>query len=131
MYFDLLTLKEGIDEDDEISCTPALAPSRLAQNVPDYQLALDIEILQEHATSVAVSEANSVTKSDCSDVENNHMDVNSGHESEKLEEELKESVESSALVDPSLSTSFLNVLYDVELNESKPVEIKVGSQIFH
>lgn len=102
----LCTQEDNEDDDDEISCTPALAPSRIAQNVPAYQPSLPID----NAECMAASG----TTSDCNEDEDNLMD-------ERLS---KEPVVSTFTVDPALSKSFLNFLYDVEDEERQAAEVQ-------
>lgn len=125
-----LFLKEGNDEDDEISCTPALAPSRLAQNIPACQ---PVDLISEEMESkdfvdgvLVDSEVYNTAKSDHKLEEDNPVDAHSGNESE---EESRKSVGATAVVDPLLSRSFLNFLYDAECEESQPAEIKVCLKI--
>ena len=99
--------EDNEDDDDEISCTPALAPSRIAQNVPAYQPSLPIDNTECMAASG--------TTSDCNEDEDNLMD-------ERLS---KEPVVSTFTVDPALSKSFLNFLYDVEDEERQAAEVQV------
>ena len=124
-----LLLKEGNAEDDEISCTPALAPSRLAQNIPACQ---PVDLISEEMESkdfvdgaLVDSEVYNTAKSD-HNLEDNPMDAHSGNESE---ENSRKSVGATAIVDPLLSRSFLNFLYDAECEESQPAEIKVCLKI--
>ena len=120
----MYTLKEEVDEEDEISCTPALAPSRLAQNIPSNQLPPGKETLQEHPTTFAsTSETINMIGLDCSTVEGKHMCANSGNNAAIMKEYF-------ASVDPSLSRSFLNVLYAGENNDSNPCQPKVSSQFY-
>ena len=123
-------LKEGSDEDDEISCTPALAPSRLAQNIPACQ---PVDLISEEMESKDFvdgehvdSEVDIASKSGHKSEEDKLMDVHSGNESE---EESRESVGVTAVVDPLLSRSFLNFLYDVACEEGQPAEVKVCLKI--
>lgn len=120
----MYTLKEEVDEEDEISCTPALAPSGLAQNIPSNQLLPGKETLQEHPTTFAsTSETINMIGLDCSTVEGKHMCANSGNNAVIMKEYF-------ASVDPSLSRSFLNVLYAGENNDSNPCQPKVSSQFY-
>ena len=127
-----LSLEEPDDEDDEISCTPALAPSRLAQNIPDYQPGNPVNkgVKQGQFEDDIDSKVDSATKSDCKVGEDNLMDVHGGNESDKDKEGTKESMEYTSVVDPLLSRSFLSSLYDDEVEEIQPAEIKVSQHIF-
>ena len=123
-------LKEGNDEDDEISCTPALAPSRLAQNIPACQ---PVDVISEEMESkdfvdgvLVDSEVDNTATSGHKMEEDNLMGIHSGNESE---EESRKSVGVTSVVDPLLSKSFLNFLYDVEFEESQPAEMKVCLKI--
>ena len=122
-------LKEGNDEDDEISCTPALAPSRLAQNIPACK---PVDLISEEMESkdfvdgvLVDSEVDNTATSGRKVEEDNLMHIHSGSESE---EESKKSVGVTS-IDPLLSRSFLNFLYDVEVEESQPPEMKVCLKI--
>ena len=55
--------------------------------------------------------------------EDNLVDVQSGNESEEWS---RKPAGVTAVVDPLLSTSFLNSLYDAEVEEIQPTEMKVG-----
>ena len=116
---DFLFFKDGDEDDDEISCTPALAPSRLAQNVPSYHPPVPV--------GDACSKIDSVSKSDRKDDEDESMDENSEHgiESDDKERGFEEAAEPTFSVDPALSKSFLNFLYDVEIEEKQGTEVKV------
>ena len=118
-------LKEGNDEDEEISCTPALAPSRLAQNIPSCQPVDPVrkEMESEDLVDDFDSKVDDATESDHKMEEDNLMDVDNGNESEEV---LRKSAGVTAVVDPLLSRSFLNSLYDVDFEESQPAEMKVG-----
>ena len=121
-------LKEGDDEDDEISCTPALAPSRLAQNIPACQPVDPVskEMESEDFAGNVNSKVDDETESGHQVEEDNLMDVHSENESE---EGLRKPVRVTAVVDPLLSRSFFNSLYDVEVEENQPSEMKVGLKI--
>lgn len=68
------------------------------------------------------SKVDDATKSGHKVEEDNLMDIHCGNDSE---EGSRKSVGVTAVVDPLLSTSFLNSLYDVEVEESQPAEMKV------
>lgn len=68
------------------------------------------------------SKVDDATKSGHKVEEDNLMDIYCGNDSE---EGSRKSVGVTAVVDPLLSTSFLNSLYDVEVEESQPAEMKV------
>ena len=101
------------DDDNEISCTPALVPSRLAQNVPGY--------LHPPSVGDAHDKLDSASTRDSPVEENSESDMASGEE----EKGFKEAVERCHNVDPQLSRSFLNFLYDVEVEETSEAEVKV------
>lgn len=110
-----MPLKEDNDEHDEISCTPALAPSRLAQHVPSC-----VPPVSTDATGCNSDDATSAT-SVCKEEVNKPMDVDSENDTEQHEE----SRVLTFTVDPALSKSFLNFLYDVEDEEREAAEIQV------
>lgn len=118
-------LKEGNDEDEEISCTPALAPSRLAQNIPSCQPVDPVKKQMESEDLVddLDSKVDDATESDHKMEEDNLMDVDNGNESKEV---LRKSAGVTAIVDPLLSRSFLNSLYGVDFEESQRAEMKVG-----
>lgn len=121
-------LKEGDDEDDDISCTPALAPSRLAQNIPVCQ---PVDLIGEEMESNDFAgdlnaEVDEAAKSDHKVEDDNLMDVHSGNEREEWS---RKPAGVTAVVDPLLSRSFFNSLYDDEVEESQPTEMKVGLEI--
>ena len=122
------TMKEGDDEDDEISCTPALAPSRLAQNISVCQPVDPIrkENESEDVGNDIDSKVSDTTISRHNLEEDNIMDVQSGNESE---EGSRKPAGVTAVVDPLLSRSFFNSLYDDEVEEIQPAEMKVGLKI--
>lgn len=72
------------------------------------------------------SKVDNATKSDHNEDEDNLMDIDSENENDMDKEGSKKSTECTAIVDPLLSRSFLNSLYDAEVEESQPVEIQVG-----
>lgn len=111
--------KDNSDDEDEISCTPALAPSRLAQNVPSY--------LPPVPTCDADTKVDSTSASDHEEDVNTPMEANSGFGIENDEGRLvfKDAVKSSFIVDPALSKSFLNFLHDIEDEEKPEAEVKV------
>ena len=111
-----MLLKEDTnDEDDEISCTPALAPSRLAQHVPSR--------IPPGSTDVTGcnSDGATSTTSVCKEEVNKPMDVDSENDTEQHEEARM----LTFTVDPVLSKSFLNFLYDVEHEEREAAEVQV------
>ena len=69
------------------------------------------------------SKVDDATESDHKMEEDNLMDVDNGNESEEV---LRKSAWVTAVVDPLLSRSFLNSLYDVDFEECQPAEMKVG-----
>ena len=111
--------KDNSDDEDEISCTPALAPSRLVQNVPSY--------LPPVPTGDMDTKVDSTNTSDHEEDVNNPMDANSGFgiESDKGRKVFKDAAKSSFIVDPALSKSFLNFLHDIEDEEKPEAEVKV------
>lgn len=106
-------LKDDDDDDNEISCTPALAPSRLAQNVPGY--------LPPPTVGDEHNKLDSASTQDSPMEENSESDMADGED----EKDFKEAVERCHNVDPKLSRSFLNFLYDVEVQETSEAEVKV------
>lgn len=111
-----MLLKEDTnDEDDEISCTPALAPSRLAQHVPSR--------IPPGSTDVTGCNSDGATSatSGCKEEVNKPMDVDSENDTEQHEEARM----LTFTVDPALSKSFLNFLYDVEDEEREAAEVQV------
>lgn len=110
-----MPLKEDNDEDDEISCTPTLAPSRLAQHVPSR-----VPHVSTDATGCNSDDATSAT-SVCKEEVNKPMDVDSENDTEQHEG----SRMLTFTVDPALSKSFLNFLYDVEDEEREAAEVQV------
>jgi len=121
-------MKEGDDEDDEISCTPALAPSRLAQNIPVCQPVDPVrkEMESEDFDDDVDSKVNDTTLSGHNLEEDNLIEVQSGNESEEGSQKL---AGVTAIVDPLLSRSFFNSLYVDEVEESQPAEMKVRLKI--
>lgn len=111
----MLLKEDNNDEDDEISCTPALAPSRLAQHVPSRVPPVSTDV-----TGCNSDDATSAT-SVCKEEVNKPMDV----DSENDKEQHAESRMLTFTVDPSLSKSFLNFLYDVEDEERESAEVQV------
>lgn len=107
--------EDNNDEDDEISCTPALAPSRLAQHVP-----FRVPPVSTDATGCNADGATSAT-SVCKEEVNKPMNVDSENDKEQHEEARM----LTFTVDPALSKSFLNFLYDVEDEEREAAEIQV------
>ena len=106
-------------DDDEISSTPALAPSRLAQNITDYQPPIPVDEVG--------SEVHSAASSDYKEHDDNPIEENCGLQRTDEEEEgaFNQTTESSFTVDPALSKSFLSFLYDVEVVEKPEAEDKV------
>ena len=121
-------MKEGDDEDDEISCTPALAPSRLAQNIPVCQPVDPVrkEMESEDFDDDVDSKIDDTTTSGRNLEEDSPMEVQSGNESE---EGSRKPAGVTAIVDPLLSRSFFNSLYVDEVEESQPAEMKVRLKI--
>ena len=111
----MLLKEDNNDEDDEISCTPALAPSRLAQHVPSR-----VPPVSTDATGCNSDGATSAT-SGCKEEVNKPMDVDSENDTEQHEEARM----LTFTVDPVLSKSFLNFLYDVEHEEREAAEVQV------
>lgn len=111
----MLLKEDNNDEDDEISCTPALAPSWLAQHVPSR--------IPPGSTDVTGcnSDGATSTTSVCKEEVNKPMDVDSENDTEQHEE----SRMLTFTVDPALSKSFLNFLYDVEDEEREAAEVQV------
>lgn len=113
----MLLKEDNNNEDDEISCTPALAPSRLAQHVPSH--------VPPVSTDATVCNSNGATRttSVCKEEVNKPIDVDSENDKEQHEE----SRMVTFTVDPALSKSFLNFLYDVEDEEREAAEVQVWS----
>lgn len=111
----MLLKEDNNDEDDEISCTPALAPSRLAQHVPSC-----LPPVFTDATGCNSNVATSVTSVSKEEI-NKPVDVDSENDKEQHEE----SGMLTFTVDPALSRSFLNFLYEVEDEEREAAEVKV------
>ena len=111
--------QDNSGDEDEISCTPALAPSRLAQNVPGYPPPVP--------AGDTDTKVDSASTSDHEQHDDNPKDENSefGIDNDECRRDFKYSVESSFIVDPALSRSFLNFLYDVEDDERPEAEVKV------
>ena len=111
--------KDNSDDEDEISCTPALAPSRLAQNVPGY--------LSPAPTGDMDTKVDSTSTSDHEEDVNNPIDANSGFgiENDEGRKVFKDAETSSFIVDPALSKSFLNFLHNIEDEEKPEAEVKV------
>lgn len=72
------------------------------------------------------AEVDEAAKSDHKVEDDNLMDVHSGNEHEEWS---RKPAGVTAVVDPLLSRSFFNSLYDDEVEESQPTEMKVGLEI--
>lgn len=102
------------DDEDEISCTPSLAPSRFAQNNLGCLPVLSVCNLENNFDSTRTSHDNE--------------DVYNPKEAMKIDEGgncSSETCESSFTVDPEFSKSFLNSLYNAEIEEKSDVLTKV------
>lgn len=108
-------IKENEDDDeDEISCTPSLAPSRFVQNNLACPAVLSVCNLENFDSTR--------TSDEKEDVDNDPK------EAVKIDEGgncTNETCESSFTVDPEFSKSFLNSLYSAEIEEDSDVVTKV------
>jgi len=105
----------GDDDEDEISCTPSLAPSRFVQNNLACPAVLSVCNLENNFDSTRTSD------------EKENVD-NDPKEDLKIDEGgncTNETCESSFTVDPEFSKSFLNSLYSAEIEEESDVVTKV------
>lgn len=105
----------GDNDEDEISCTPSLAPSRFVQNNPACPAVLSVCNLENNFDSTRTSDKKE-------DVDNDP------EEAMKIDEEgncTSETCESSFTVDPEFTKSFLNSLYSAEIEEGSDVNTKV------
>lgn len=105
----------GDDDEDEISCTPSLAPSRFVQSNLACPAVLSVGNLENNFDSTRASDEKE-------DVDNDPK------EAVKIDEGgncTNETCESSFTVDPEFSKSFLNSLYSTEIEEDSDVITKV------
>lgn len=110
----VLSMQDNEDDEDEISCTPALAPSRVAENKASCLAILPV-----------CDTDNNFDSTNTSDSKEDGDDPVESIEIDKAGSGSVEDLESSFTVDPEFRKSFLNFLYNAEAEENSEISAKV------